>query len=169
MLNITRRSIVLGSLALLLFLSGCRKGAGQQPAQPAPPAAPPAPPVIAPVSGPGGAVFATIPAANRDALANDLKQIGTAYLNAAITGQPPHNAKDLGMNQGKMGQAINDGTYVILWGADPARPGPGGAANTILGYVKDAPEKGGVVLMLDGTVNLKMTAEEFKAAPKAGK
>ena len=35
----------------------------------------------------------------------------------------------------------------------------------MLAYHKDVPEKGGEVLMQDGTAK-KMTAEEFQAAPK---
>ena len=42
------------------------------------------------------------------------------------------------------------------------------AANTILAYEKDAPTKGGLCLFGDASVR-KLTAEEFKQAPKAGK
>ena len=41
-----------------------------------------------------------------------------------------------------------------------------GSSNTVLGYEKDVPEKGGAVAMGDGSVKT-MTAEQFKAAPKA--
>lgn len=41
-------------------------------------------------------------------------------------------------------------------------------APEILAYGKEVPESGGYVLLLDRTVK-KMTAEEFRAAPKAGK
>jgi hypothetical protein len=43
-----------------------------------------------------------------------------------------------------------------------------GTSNTVLGYYKDAPTAGGPVLMGDATTKV-MTADEFKAAPKAGK
>jgi hypothetical protein len=42
------------------------------------------------------------------------------------------------------------------------------AASTVLAYEKDAEANGGWVLMQDGNVK-KMSAEEFKAAPKAPK
>ncbi len=45
---------------------------------------------------------------------------------------------------------------------------PAGTSNTVLAYAKDVPEKGGWVLMGDGTAR-QMTPEEFKKAPKAGK
>jgi hypothetical protein len=38
----------------------------------------------------------------------------------------------------------------------------------VLAYETEVPEKGGAVLMQDGTVKT-MTADEFKSAPKAGK
>jgi hypothetical protein len=51
---------------------------------------------------------------------------------------------------------------VYQWGAriDPA------GGETVLAYEKKAPSEGGWVLMQDGTVK-QITADEFKAAPKA--
>ena len=52
---------------------------------------------------------------------------------------------------------------LVYWGAGLS-DGPD-AASTVLAYQKDVPEKGGEVLMQDGTPK-KMTADEFKAARK---
>ena len=41
------------------------------------------------------------------------------------------------------------------------------AADAILAYVKTVPEQGGNVLMQDSMAINKMTADEFKTAPKA--
>jgi hypothetical protein len=61
--------------------------------------------------------------------------------------------------------ALRDGTCVMLWGG--SLPGASAAA-TVLAYEKDVPTAGGQVLFQDGTVR-GVTADEFKAAPKAGK
>jgi hypothetical protein len=58
--------------------------------------------------------------------------------------------------------ALNNGDLVMLWG------GSAGSGPAVLAYEKDAPQQGGAVLLQDGTVK-HMTAEEFQAAPKAGK
>ncbi|MDR3635900.1 MAG: hypothetical protein P4L84_19005 [Isosphaeraceae bacterium] len=42
------------------------------------------------------------------------------------------------------------------------------ASDKVLAYEKQVPESGGLVLMQDGKTTQKMTADEFKAAPKAG-
>jgi hypothetical protein len=160
MLALIRRSVLLGSLALLVFLTGCRSKPSGQQNQPAPAPAP-TPPVLAPVGGPGAGIFKTIPAANREALAHDLKQIALAYRTVAIGGQPPQKAEDLGPDMRKQIDSINKGIYVIYWGLDPGRyPG-----NMVLGYAGDVPQNGGVVLTMDGSVT-NMTVEEFKQAPK---
>lgn len=52
------------------------------------------------------------------------------------------------------------GDVVVLWGANI------GAGSAILAYEKDAPAKGGWVLLQDRSMK-QMSAEEFKAAPKA--
>jgi hypothetical protein len=60
--------------------------------------------------------------------------------------------------------ALRDGRVVLLWGGSAA---PGQPAR-VPADVKEVPEKGGAVIMQDGTVKT-MTADEFKSAPKAGK
>ncbi len=49
----------------------------------------------------------------------------------------------------------------------PAVP-QGEPADAVLAYRKTVPEQGGQVLMQDGWTIKSMTADEFKAAPKAG-
>jgi hypothetical protein len=56
--------------------------------------------------------------------------------------------------------ALKQGKYVVVWGVNSKDSG------TVLAYEKDAPSKGGAVLMADGTVK-DMTAEELKAAQKS--
>lgn len=58
---------------------------------------------------------------------------------------------------------LKDGEIILFWGA----PIKEGASDTILAYEKATPDSGGYVLMQDGTTVTKLTAEEFKAAPKA--
>jgi hypothetical protein len=60
---------------------------------------------------------------------------------------------------------INAGDLVVQWGASLSPEGE--TASAILAYVKSVPERGGYILMQDGRTIKKMTAEEFKAAPKA--
>jgi len=62
-------------------------------------------------------------------------------------------------------QMMKSGELVVLWGSPLAADGQG--ADVVLAYLKTAPEQGGNVLMLDGKTIKKVTAEEFKAAPKA--
>ncbi|MBN9518530.1 hypothetical protein J0H58_08430 [bacterium] len=60
--------------------------------------------------------------------------------------------------------ALRDGACVMYWGG--SLPGPN-AGSTVLAYEKSVPEKGGLALFQNGTVK-QVTADEFKAAPKAG-
>jgi hypothetical protein len=60
---------------------------------------------------------------------------------------------------------VKAGSVVLLFGA----PIEEGASDTVLAYEKGAPESGGYVLMQDGKTIKKLTADEFKAAKKAGK
>jgi hypothetical protein len=61
--------------------------------------------------------------------------------------------------------ALKSGELVITWGAPIVKEGDG--ARTVLAYYKAVPDQGGSVLMQDGTTIQKLTADEFKAAPKA--
>jgi hypothetical protein len=62
-------------------------------------------------------------------------------------------------------QMLKSGELIVQWGA-PLSP-EGESTDTVLAYFKNAPEQGGSVLLQDGNTIKKMTADEFKAAPKA--
>jgi hypothetical protein len=82
--------------------------------------------------------------------------------------RPPAGLHELGENASAshpLGHgAVQSQQFVVYWRA-PVTPG---SSTTVLAYHKDVPTKGGIVVMQDGSVK-QMTAEEFKAAPKAGK
>jgi hypothetical protein len=109
-----------------------------------------------------------------DVTANDLKQIGLAYHNFNdATNKAPAKAKDLAPyfeNSKKLLNFLESGQIVFLYNVRLQQiiGGGAGTSNTVLAYVKDVPTKGGWVLMADASVK-KMTADEFKKAPKAGK
>jgi len=94
-----------------------------------------------------------------------LEEIGNFLRMHKKGGKPaPKSIKELapmenGFPQAYMG--LRSGAVVAYWGVefDPTD------ARTVVAYEKAAPESGGQVLMRDGTT-VKMTAEEFKAAPK---
>lgn len=101
------------------------------------------------------------------AVSNDLKEIGIMYHQylEKTAGNPPAKVEDLqpfaaDFAQGYQG--LKDGKYVLIWNAKR----PANAGGTVIGYEKDAPNKGGWVLMGDSSVK-QMTSDEFKAAPKA--
>jgi hypothetical protein len=56
-------------------------------------------------------------------------------------------------------QALHKGTYVVVWGITSKDSG------TILAYEKDAPTKGGLAVMADGTVRT-VTSDQLKAVKK---
>jgi hypothetical protein len=68
-------------------------------------------------------------------------------------------------------EALKTAKVVLLYEASlpdvKEEPGPG-PDDEVLAYVADVPQSGGKVLMLNRTVKT-MTADEFKAAKKAGK
>ena len=107
--------------------------------------------------------------------AQGLKSLGEMYrIVSQSLKRPP---KDIGELRAAEAQvpgvfsSIGEQNVAIFFGAEmPDRPGkPGeGASGTILAYDRMVPRQGGFVLMLDRSVR-KMSAEEFKAAKKAGK
>ncbi len=105
---------------------------------------------------------------------NALSEIGSIYrLYSEVSKKPPKNLKDFepyreGTPNG-IG-AASRGEIVVLWGAklnDLTEEGTGDSPDEVLAYMKDVPTKGGMVLMKNRKIK-SMTAEEFKAAPKAG-
>ena len=65
--------------------------------------------------------------------------------------------------------AIQDDSVVVVWGAnltDLAEEASKDSPDEVLAYEKKVPDEGGTVLMKDRSVRL-MSADEFKAAPKA--
>ena len=128
------------------------------PANPAPQPAAPAAPAPAPAADGKTAALLT----------NQLKMIGLAYHSYSDNGRPPAKAEDLAPlyeNDKKITAALKDGTIVVFWNSS-FKNMPAGTSNTVLGYEKDAKDKGGLVLMADGSVRT-MTAKEFNAATKA--
>lgn len=59
--------------------------------------------------------------------------------------------------------ALRSGECVMIWGG--SMPGAS-AGTTVVAYEKAVPAQGGLVLFQDGTIK-QVTADEFKAAPKA--
>jgi hypothetical protein len=79
---------------------------------------------------------------------------------------PPKELKDILPLQRVLPTAvesIRSKDVLVYWGVGISDAPE--AASTVLAYHKDVPEKGGEVLMQDGTAK-KMTAAEFQAAPK---
>lgn len=113
--------------------------------------------------------------------ANDLEIIGFLYRDFENTyDKPPINVEDLKKLIGsnlkdpdtrdlhETLEAITRGQYVIIWKVKsfPITKTPAGKGGTILGYEKDAPISGGLVLMVNGKVK-DVTASEFQSTPKA--
>jgi hypothetical protein len=84
----------------------------------------------------------------------------------ADANRPPANLGDLARYQpgfpGGFGM-VQGGDVVLMLGA----PIEEGASDKVLAFEKKAPESGGYVLMQDGTTVKKMSADEFRAAPRA--
>ena len=92
-------------------------------------------------------------------------------------GSPPKATADIVNDQGMdmlapIGlQALRNNEVVVFWGTtlpdtmEVATSDEG--HDTVLAFESQVPESGGLVLMVDRTVET-MTAEEFDAAPKAG-
>jgi hypothetical protein len=114
-------------------------------------------------------------AAARQRAANDLKQIALLYHEY----NDKHRKGPSGPDDPEFVKMVNEtgaqpvlakvqgGDYVFFWDVKLGDLGKGaGMSQTVLGYEKDAPTAGGLVVMGDGTVK-SMTAAEFNAAPKA--
>ena len=105
----------------------------------------------------------------------DLNDVGELYrVYSSTNNKPPTSPADFKAlaNVAPGGYtAVTSGRVLVNFGATmtdltdgPAKP----TSDQVLAYEKQVPESGGAVLMLDRTVRT-MTADEFKAAKKAGK
>jgi hypothetical protein len=153
------------ALSLLLWLPGCHN-------RPAPTGS-----VPLPAGGPGTVDAARPqPPGTEPALpgkqaavplnpSKDLRYLGLYLQNHGKNGRSPSKLDELADMKRDLPQvyrAVQDGAYVVYWNA-PLTP-----VEAIVAYERDAPTKGGTVLAADGSVS-HLTAEEFRAAPKAGK
>jgi hypothetical protein len=98
-----------------------------------------------------------------------LKELSGIYRDfTSKSKRPPKTLKELNVKGQQNPIAvtmIKSGDLMVEWGA-PLTP-EGEVAHAILAYLKKVPEQGGNVLMQDGKTIKMMTADEFKAAPKA--
>jgi hypothetical protein len=105
----------------------------------------------------------------------NLIQVGELYRHhQALKNRPPAKLADLNgvrVIGANAYEAVRSGKIVLRYGATLPDTGeePGQTpSDEVLAYEKQVPVNGGKVLMLNRTVRT-MTAEEFNAAPKAGK
>ena len=120
------------------------------------------------IAGCGSGTVALSPdAAKDDIQKTTLREVGEMLtLYKASNGKPPESIADLSKYEAgfQLGYLrTQDGTIVVLWGAPLSETG----TDKVLAYEKTAPETGGYVLIQDGQTVKKMTADEFKSAPKA--
>src|SRR5262245_50933129 len=96
--------------------------------------------------------------------ANDLKLLGLVYHNYINNNSKSpaklHDLKPLMSDSPPIAQSLANGKYVFIYGVSLADMASGGTSNTIIGYEKDAPTKGGYVLFGDGAVR-PISAKEF--------
>jgi hypothetical protein len=114
------------------------------------------------------------PVTQEDMLETSLNDVGDIYRTFVVMNKkPPKKLGDLAPLE-RMSPAgivaLRSGKVVVRFGANlpdtDIEPG-NSSSDEVLAYEKQAPESGGKVLMLDRTIRT-MTADEFKAAPKAG-
>ena len=128
--------------------------------------------IIGCLGGCGGPSSSTQTASgpNQAAALQEVGEMYRAYL--VQKKKPPTSVKDFkGMEQiAPLGMSqLSEGKIVAVWGVqltDLSEEGSNDSSTEVLAYAKDVPEKGGEVLMKNRTVKT-MTADEFKAAPKA--
>ena len=96
---------------------------------------------------------------------NSLKNVVLEYMQfQAVNGHPPANPDDLLKNEppdSVVREALESGDFIVTWSVNLEL----GAANPnlVLGYHKDAPQKGGPVGFINGSVR-NLSKAEFEAA-----
>ncbi|WZO98119.1 hypothetical protein EP7_005174 [Isosphaeraceae bacterium EP7] len=127
--------------------------------------------ILAGLPGCGGPTAAALSVDHAEEV--KLQQVGEMLREYQISlGKPPKSIKQLVLNSGgSLGgfELVKSGDVVVNWGAalPDTKEEPGASpAQEVLAYGKSVPERGGPVLLLNRSV-IRMTPEEFKAAPKA--
>ena len=144
-------------MALFMAASGCKKPKPQE--EEAKPAAPP------PIRK--GGLARTI---DRTRLANQLKQIGLAYMTFSTEGRAPSKLEEFMPyleNDQAIGQLLREGHVVVFWGARLNNL-PQGSSQTILAYEKEPDDQGLRYVLFADTAVTRLGDKEFQAAPKAG-
>lgn len=102
-----------------------------------------------------------------------LAQVGSLYRDFwELKKKAPAGVKDFATSADVMPEGVNavkNGDVVVIWGVkleDLSPEGTGDSADEVLAYQKEVPDSGGYVLMKNRRIK-HMTADEFKAAPKA--
>jgi len=107
-------------------------------------------------------------AAARAKRTNQLSAIGIGYHRCIdVTGKGPADADELGkylVDAADALAAVKAGEIVVIWNARIPTDCPDVPSYTVLAYEKDAPARGGVVLMCDGTAHV-LTAHQFGLRP----
>jgi WD40 repeat protein len=98
----------------------------------------------------------------------DLHRFGIAYSNY-VQGEnnTPATIEDLAPyveNDARLVKAVRDGILILYWNVDVVKL-TASSPSTVLGYEKDTPTKGGLVVLVNADTKL-MTADEFKKATK---
>jgi len=113
-------------------------------------------------------VASTAPAGPIDPrkIPGDLKCIAVGYHACHdATGTGPNRAEDLGPyieNDPRLLGLLKNNNIVLFYGYKITEC-PEGSSNTVMGFEKDAPCKGGWVVMFDGSIK-KMSADDFRKA-----
>ena len=109
------------------------------------------------------------PTAAQRATGNDLRALATAYHDYIFKhNKPPTTAADLTpFASGDLIGKVQSGAYMLHMNVDVFKT-PAGATNTVLGYERNVPTEGGVVVMADGSTPY-LTREEFAAATTGGR
>jgi hypothetical protein len=105
---------------------------------------------------------------------SDIDVIGEIYAIYCVEkNRPPQSAEDLASLRYREDrrehyewviEKIREGRYVVRWGLDLTKQT--GQARSILAYEKETPEKGGLVKLVNGNVEM-MSPAKFAATPKA--
>ncbi len=109
------------------------------------------------------------PTAAQLATGNDLRALATAYHDYIFKhNKPPTSAAELSpFAAGDLIGKVQSGAYILYMNVDVYKT-PAGSVFTVLGYERNVPTEGGVVVMADGSTPY-MTKEEFAAATKGGR